>query len=1299
MRSLRTTKSELPVNERELFIAALQIEDATGRTAYLDKVCHDELLRARVEALLAAYRQAGHFLQQPAVDPAATTGQPSTEGPNSQIGPYKVLEQIGEGGMGVVYMAEQIAPIRRRVALKIIKMGMDTRQVIARFEAERQALALMDHSNIARVFDAGSTDSGRPYFVMELVRGVPITEYCDLNNLRVQQRLELFVQVCHAVQHAHQKGIIHRDIKPSNVLVTLNDGRAVPKIIDFGVAKATSQQLTEKTLFTAFAQMIGTPLYMSPEQAEMTSLDVDTRADIYSLGVLLYELLTGTTPFDQKRLRSAAYGEMIRIIREEEPPKPSTRISTLGEARTATAAHRQIDAHRLGQLVRGDLDWIVMKSLEKDRTRRYETANDLAADVVRHLDNKPVEACPPTAVYRLRKFVRRNRLKVAAATAVFITLVAGITGSTLGLLRALDAESTVTQQNGIVTSERDYAVRAQSEAQTQRQKAEAESRRALLRLADNYTSRGLEGSNSTWNARAALWFANAAVTARDDPQRAETNLLRVNNWLKGQWTPVAAVGRAGDGNDQLAFDSENSRYLITFRRRGSIDAPPWIWDLATEEPLRPAGEFDPPSDAAWASQGQVLLGSPGGHVALASVPDLKILRQWDAGGAVKHVAAGSDGRFVAATSGKKLLVWEVSGNGDPSIVEHPEEIVYVGFSPLGTQLVTATDREAKARLFSIGSGGSQPPQLRQVLGPVTHLFRGTGIAATNYFTKSPLFADEGRTLVTIQDTGSRQRPGLIKWYDTASGAELATTKSPHLSEPRAVAASPDGSMIAVGSAIFSARTRQEIQTFTNTISLAFGPTGLVANSDAGVEVYRIEPGKTKSHAFPIVNKGAQPAFSREGKYMAIIDDGIVQVFQIPSGSSPASLSHKVPLDGSSTWATFSRDGQYTAPIGNTAGSTTVRTIQVCATATGKPVGKPLALDANLIGADFSPDGLLIAAVTGRHGDSARLQIWNWQTGVLASAPFRLDSEPVSLCFAPDGKAVAVHDMNGLAILVDPATGNELLRVQCQATRMAKDSYPWMTGRGTIAFSRDGRTFFTWGSPVIEAWDRATGQERFAIKHRENCWAFAESPNGQTLATASYDHNLCLWHASNGNELYPPIEHPSQLLTVAFSPDGQLLATACGDGQTRVWDVATGKLAYAMSPGGWLTDVRFTPDGRFVINAGASGLQLWDSRTGYAIGKRIGTGTGAFPQLDITPDAHWGVISGSADFYFVTNLEGVTGAAKDSPGEALLWAELLSNSRINDSTIVNLSDSEWLQRWRQYRRQHPEFRPLNAGATQ
>jgi len=323
-------------------------------------------------------------------------------------------------------MAEQEQPVRRRVALKIIKLGMDTRQVITRFEAERQALAMMDHPNIAKIFDAGATATGRPYFVMELVRGIPITQYCDTNKLATEARLELFVPVCNALQHAHQKGIIHRDIKPSNVLVTLHDGKPVPKLIDFGIAKATQSQLTEKTLFTEFRQMIGTPAYMSPEQAEMSGLDIDTRSDIYSLGVLLYELLTGTTPFDPRELYSAAYGEIQRIIREVDPPKPSTRLSTLGEPLTTIAANRSAEPRKLSQLVRGELDWIVMKSLEKDRTRRYESAGELARDVGRHLSDEPVEACPPGANYRLRKFVKRNRAMVSTVAVVLTLAVTAI---------------------------------------------------------------------------------------------------------------------------------------------------------------------------------------------------------------------------------------------------------------------------------------------------------------------------------------------------------------------------------------------------------------------------------------------------------------------------------------------------------------------------------------------------------------------------------------------------------------------------------------------------------------------------------------------------------------------------------------------------------------------------------------------------------------------------------------------------------------------------------------------------------
>ena len=647
---------------RELFDLAMQ-RPAAERAAFLDGACQgNAALRARIDELVKAAEADGTFLSAPTgeMGVGGTTARehismPLVEGPGTRIGLYKLLQLIGEGGFGSVFMAEQTKPVQRRVALKIIKLGMDTRQVIARFEQERQALAIMDHPNIARVLDAGATESGRPFFVMELVKGDTITKFCDAHRLDLKQRLELFLQVCRAVQHAHSKGVIHRDLKPSNIIVSMHDGRAFAKVIDFGIAKATASRLTEKTLFTEHHQLIGTPEYMSPEQAE-GSLDIDIRTDVYSLGVLLYELLVGSTPFDAARLRSAAYAELQRIIKEEEPPAPSLRLTRDVGSVASAAAARNVDPSRLGTLIKGELDWIALRCLDKDRGRRYETAAALAQDVERHLSGDAVEAAPPTVWYRVRKFVNRNRRFAAGASAVAITLLVGIaTTSTAMYFAQFNARVAINNAN-IAQSARDDLKAANASLVTQTEAAE-------------------------WGAYTAnLAFAQSSIDAKNWPE-ARKRLAACPESKRGwEWKFLQAKA-----NSVIAQLPEAAAFTRDGNHIIALGEAPKVYDTAGN-PTRPLfGAADTEMGCFFGED----------HAFVVTIDGKKTVRLWTLEGApigkplphefaVQSVSISQDGQRIATVdTDKTVRLWNLAGMQVGTPMLHNQDVSSVQFSPDG----------------------------------------------------------------------------------------------------------------------------------------------------------------------------------------------------------------------------------------------------------------------------------------------------------------------------------------------------------------------------------------------------------------------------------------------------------------------------------------------------------------------------------------------------------------------------------------------------------------------------------------
>jgi serine/threonine protein kinase/WD40 repeat protein len=1110
---------------KEIFLEAVKI--APDRwDAYLVQACAgDEDLRRLVSDLLGAHKDAGSFLDSPAPALAPTVDGPISERPGSVVGPYKLMEQIGEGGMGLVFVAEQQQPVRRKVALKVIKPGMDTRQVVARFEAERQALALMDHPNIAKVLDGGRTASGRPYFVMELVKGVPITEYCDQNQVPVRERLELFVWVCQAVQHAHLKGIIHRDLKPSNVLVMSQDGTPVVKVIDFGVAKAIGQQLTDKTIYTQFDQLVGTPLYMSPEQAGQSSVDVDTRTDIYALGVLLYELLTGTTPFDRERLKDASYDEIRRIIREEEPPRPSTRISTLGQAATTVSTQRQSDPKRLSRLVRGELDWIVMKCLEKDRNRRYQTANGLAHDIERYLHDEPVQACPPSACYRLRKFVRRNKGPVLAAVFLLLAVWGGTAGTSLAA----------------------YWLREERNAtRIQLRETEKAQREGRLQL---YRARLGEAKASRWSGRIGQRFQSlealteAAQIARElELGEAEMLVLR-NEAIACLTLPDMRLVKSWDGfppgSAVVALDPAFKHYARS-DLKGNISV------RRIEDDQEVAALPGPGTHAYW------LRFSPDGHFLATIHHQTWKSFVWDlvSGKAVMNRASSSvvlafspDSRRVAvgAGGGGVALIDLLSGKEEKKFAVG-EGATGCAFEPHGRHLAVATAANPTyVRVYDLNSD-----KVRHIYLP-QHPLRRPGL-------ESLCWSADGALLISHRDDDV---PCVI---DPHHG-ELQSVLRLQDAAPSIFQFDPTGDLLAsAGWNDFALRLwdpwagRHLLSKSVGGTMPQFSPDGRLTCSINGskVELWEIATGREARRNINIPWKEGRVAnsaeFSSDARFLALaVADGVSlcdrktnrEIAFLPSQGPHARRTHRAvfhPLDGS--LFAFTEDGLYRWPF----------------KLEPVPFGRRLEIGpAQLRGervdthqGSFRQDGSLFAVSDHTRG-LAMVTALDGERSNSVSVPHKAVAY---VDLSPDGQWLATGTWWGLV-----GAG-----VRIWEARSGKPVYDLPRGAvaadATVTFSPDGQWLVTaTGTDYrfwkVGSWEAGPVLPRSAIPGGQ---ALAFTHDGKMLAVNQAPNQVKLVEVSTGNELASlPVDAPS-VIHLRFSPDDTQLALCAGEYPAKLWDL-------------------------------------------------------------------------------------------------------------------------------------------------
>jgi WD40 repeat protein/serine/threonine protein kinase/tetratricopeptide (TPR) repeat protein len=1306
------------MTEETLFQEALS-RPAEERAAFLATACAGQPeLRAAVEALLAAHDKSSNILDWPPPDlgqtvdtepdapdhgatgehtpqpeeghPAADAGHPAADAarlasttahcPNAEpgaviAGRYTLVEKIGEGGMGEVWVAKQTEPVKRKVALKLIKAGMDSRAVLQRFEQERQALALMDHPNIARVLDGGLTPDRRPFFVMELVNGLPLNKFCDEARLGIRQRLELFGSICQAVQHAHQKGIVHRDLKPANILVTIIDGRGVPKIIDFGVAKATSGRLTDESLSTQFGAVVGTLEYMSPEQAAFSGEDIDTRSDIYSLGVILYELLTGLRPIDARRLKKAAITEMIRLIKEEEPSKPSTRLSTDASA-PSLAALRQTEPRKLAALLRGELDWVVLKCLEKQRDRRYETANGLARDIQRYLADEPVEARPPSAGYRLSKFVKRHKGQVLAASLVLLALLAGMAGTTWGLIEAKQQEGLA---NDRAEGERLATIEAKKQEQIARdetiekekaRKNEAERGKQLAQANDDLNNANDEVSYRLGVSNLVL--AGAAYDNRDvklAAERLDKVPAKQRGWdwryLKQQSFGGLFTLRAG-ATRTVAFSPDGTR--IATGGRGTQDGQQEVkvWDARTGTELFALKGL--PNIWPESSAGTFVTFSPDGTL-LVTASDDKIARVWDArtGALFRELKGHTTGVGCAAFSpdGTRLVTGGdplprsvtmgglvgVQGPGETKVWDtrtwkplfdlkgHTGGVASAAFSPDGTRIVTAGGDFNVPGEVKVWDAQKEGKALLELNG-ITSSW-GSSVSFSPDGTRILTGHEDGTANVVDAKTGAvllkvRQQARYMGGQDVWVGHGVLSA-----------AFSPDGTRIVTtgGTAsygevtVWDARTGAELLALNGhtswAMSSAFSPDGthiITGSFDGTAKVWDARTGTGRLELGEQRGAVSSMAFSPDGKRVATASgDGTAKVWDARTGSFLLELKGaERPL----RCVSFSPDGSRIVTAGG--GDRKPGHVTIWDAQTGKAVRELKGFKEGVRSAEFSLDGTRIAtggaqeegASNGRIWTSGgyELKMWDARSGEVlydltesAERGSFTSTKGWILAFSPDGTRFVAFGGNdakrsGAGVIVrDVRTGKALNEMNIRAT--------------CLSFSPDGKRIVTSGfDNMAKVWDAETGSQLLELKgHQAMVTSVAFSLDGRRIVTGSYDKTVKVWDVRTGTILVELKGHTGSVQTVGFSRDGSQIATGGGgetgkSGEAFLWDARTGAIPLELKGHTeHIGSVSFSPDSARIATASQDGtVKLWDRRTGMVLHNLIGSNTNV-QDVAFSPD--------------------------------------------------------------------------------